>query len=84
MLLELGDRLDDLLDANNEELWPILHRQGSYSCFDRDARAKARVGRGVAHRDYWLPWTHDPFHESAPEHGFCARTAMITSKLGSQ
>src|SRR5256885_1366680 len=34
VLLELGDRLDDLLDANNEELWPILHRQGYYSCFD--------------------------------------------------
>ena len=39
VLLELGGRLDDLLDANNEELWPILHRQGYYSCFARDARA---------------------------------------------
>ena len=39
VLLELGDRLDELLDANNEELWSILHRQGYYSCFDRDARA---------------------------------------------
>ena len=39
VLLELGDRLDDLLDANNEELWPILHRKGYHSCFDRDARA---------------------------------------------
>ena len=39
VLLELGDRLDDLLDANNEELWSILHQQGYYSCFDRDARA---------------------------------------------
>jgi hypothetical protein len=33
VLLELGDRLDDLLDANNEELWPILHQRGYYSCF---------------------------------------------------
>jgi len=39
VLLELGDRLDDLLDANNEELWPILHRQGYHSVFDRDAQA---------------------------------------------
>ena len=39
VLLELGDRLADLLDANNEELWPILHRQGYHSRFDRDARA---------------------------------------------
>jgi hypothetical protein len=39
VLLELGDRLDDLLDANNEELWPILYRRGYHSCFDRDARA---------------------------------------------
>jgi hypothetical protein len=39
VLLELGDQLDDLLDANNEELWPILHQRGYYSCFDRDARA---------------------------------------------
>jgi len=39
VLLKFGNRLDDLLDANNEDLWPILHRQGYYSCFDRDARA---------------------------------------------
>jgi len=39
VLLELGDRLDELLDANNEELWPILHRKGYHSCFDRNARA---------------------------------------------
>jgi hypothetical protein len=39
VLLQLGDRLDDLLDANNEELWPILHRQGYHACFVRDARA---------------------------------------------
>lgn len=39
VLLELGDRLEDLLDANNEELWPTLHRKGYHSCFDRDARA---------------------------------------------
>ena len=39
VLLQLGDRLDDLLDANNEELWPILHQQGYHACFVRDARA---------------------------------------------
>jgi hypothetical protein len=39
VLLALGDRLDEMLDANNEELWPILHRRGYHSCFDRDARA---------------------------------------------
>jgi hypothetical protein len=39
VLLELGDRLDDLLDTNNEELWPTLHQKGYHSCFDRDARA---------------------------------------------
>jgi Glycosyl transferase family 2 len=38
VLLELGDRLDELLDANNEELWPILQRRGYYSCFDCNAR----------------------------------------------
>ena len=39
VLIQLGDRLDDLLDANNEELWPLLHRQGYHACFVRDARA---------------------------------------------
>jgi hypothetical protein len=38
VLLDLGDQLDNLLDANNEELWPILHRQGYHCWFDRDAR----------------------------------------------
>jgi hypothetical protein len=38
VLLALGDRLDDLLDVNNEELWAILQRQGYHSCFIRDAR----------------------------------------------
>ncbi len=33
-LLRLGDRLGELLDSNNEELWPILHRAGYHARFE--------------------------------------------------
>ena len=33
-LLALGDRLGEMLDSNNEELWPTLHRAGYYARFE--------------------------------------------------
>lgn len=37
-LMALGDRLDEVLDSNNEDLWPILHRQGYHARFQPAAQ----------------------------------------------